>query len=65
LLGKCKWRLLGLLGVGFAIHTVPISCQQKAGPERNRLTRWSTEECPLIGIVQLLQHKSILFCRKG
>lgn len=34
LLGKCKRRLPGLLGVRLAIYTVPISHQQKAGDGR-------------------------------
>jgi hypothetical protein len=29
LLGECKRRLLGFLGIRFAVHTVPISRQQK------------------------------------
>jgi hypothetical protein len=58
--------MLGLLGVRLAIHTVPIPRQQKLVVEgRNYLTRLSKEECPPVGIAQLLQHKSILFCRKG
>jgi hypothetical protein len=66
LLGKCKRRLLGLLGICFPIHAVPISRQHKtkADSEGKCRTQLSKEECPPIGIAQLLQHKSILFCRK-
>ena len=65
LLGKCERRLLGLLGMCLAIHTIPIiPRQQNSVQERNRLTRLSKEECPPIEIVQLLQHRSTLFCRK-
>lgn len=67
LLGECKRRLLGFLGICLAVHAVPISRQQKqkAGTEGNCRTQLSTEECPPIGIAQLLQRKSILFCRRG
>jgi len=67
LLGECKRRLLGFLGICLAIHTVPISRQQKqkAGTNGNCRTQLSTEECPLIGIAQLLQRKSTLFSRRG
>ena len=66
LLGECKRRLLGFLGICLTIYTVPISCQQKkTGTERNCRTRLSTEVCPPIEIVQLLRRKSILFCRTG
>ncbi len=66
LLGKCKRRLLGFLGICLPIHAVPISRQHKikADSEGNCHTRLSREVCPPIGIVQLLQHKSILFCRR-
>jgi hypothetical protein len=64
LLGECKRRLLGFLGICLAIYTVPISRQQnKAGTEGNCRTRLSKGECPPIEIAQLLQHKSTLFCR--
>jgi hypothetical protein len=67
LLGECKRRLLGFLGIRLAVHTVPISRQpkEKAGTEGNCRTQLSTEECPPIGIAQLLQRRSIPFCRRG
>jgi len=67
LLGECKRRLFGFLGIRLAVHTVPVSPQQKpkAVTELDCRTQLSMEECPPIGIAQLLQHKSILFCRRG